>query len=123
MMRLFSAAGFSLVLAACGSTGSTSDGQPVSKAEFESKGLRWPLIVQSGKIGCDGGARWFEAGGIRYGLNGVATVEQGFTDIEPIWAEDAKMNSQLEAAGVTGGPPLRVSIGDMIEEAGKLCSG
>lgn len=106
----------------CGEAGSSSKGKLVSEADFASRGLLWPLTVQSGTVGCDADARWFESGGIRYGLNGTATVERGFKEIEPIWADDAKMNSELAAAGVKSEPLMRVNIGDMIEEAGKQCS-
>jgi hypothetical protein len=83
--------------------------------------MRWPLTVNEGVLGCAGMVRWIEIGGARYGLNGFATVEQGYRKIEPIWAADQAMGAQLKAAGVPNDPPMRVSIGDMIEEAGRLC--
>jgi hypothetical protein len=67
-------------------------------------------------------AYWFKSDrGTKYGLNGFASEEKGYAPIEPIWAEDSKMMAELRAAGVNDGPILRVNIGDMIDEASKVC--
>lgn len=98
-------------------------GKLVTKSDFETAGLRWPLTVESGQIGCDGNAYWFQsADGTKYGLNGFASNDAGYAAIEPIWSVDEKMMSELRAAGVNDGVVLRVNIGDMIREAEKACS-
>ena len=52
----------------------------VSRAAFEAAGKKWPLSVNEGFVGCTGtGARWFEErDGQPYGLNGLASVAQGY---------------------------------------------
>lgn len=99
----------------------TSDPRFVSRQDFERAGKRWPLTVEAGTLGCSEPARWIEVGGLRYGLNGFATEERGYKEIEPIWARDEEMAAQLKAASVPNEPPLRVNIGDLIEEAGRFC--
>ena len=36
-------------------------------------------------------------------------------------ARDEEMAAQFKAAGVPNEPPLRINIGDLIEEAGRFC--
>lgn len=93
----------------------------VTRHDFEARGKRWPLTVDAGTLGCTGVARWVEVDGVRYGLNGFATSERGYREIEPIWAVDAGMVAELKTAGASNDPPVRINIGDMIEEAGTLC--
>jgi len=113
--------GASLVAAMLVSCG-RQDGKPVSREQFTAAGLQWPLTVGSGRIGCDGNAYWFEADdGTKYGLNGMAAPNAGYQPIEPIWAEDKAAMSQLRAAGADSNEILRINIGDMLEEASKLC--
>ncbi len=102
---------------------STDDGDPAtaSQAEFEARGLKWALTKPAGTLGCSAEARWIEIDGIRYGLNGTASEARGYAPLEPIWSIDSKMAADLKAAGLPNDPPLRVSIGDLIAEAGKLC--
>ena len=91
------------------------------KAEFERRGLKWPLAVDSGNLGCQGGAVWFATpDGTTYAVNGTAHGK--YKPIEPIWLVDKKMMSELEAAGISDGPTLRVNIGDLIQEGLKSCS-
>jgi formyltetrahydrofolate synthetase len=95
----------------------------VTRAEFERTGLRWPLTVDQGRIGCDGVAAWFRTDdGRTYGLNGAATGS-GFPPIEPIWAIDEKTMGEFNAIAKAGQevPVVRVSIADMISEANKHC--
>jgi hypothetical protein len=66
---------------------------------------------------------WFQTNdGPKHGLNGLASEKAGYASIDPIWAVDEKMMSELKAAGAESGITLRVSIGDMISEAEKTCS-
>lgn len=113
-----------LAATACGDGSTIPVGKPVSKTEFEQAGLRWPLTVDHGRIGCDGMAAWFKTDdGAKYGLNGMANEAQGYSEIEPIWAEDEKLMAEFKAAGAGEEVPVvRISIGDMIDEALKLCS-
>jgi hypothetical protein len=93
----------------------------VSRAQFRERGLKWPLTVEEGKLGCTRLARWVEVNGSRYGLNGSASAREGYLDLFQIWAVDEKMAADLRAAGIPNEPPLRVNVGDMIEEAGRFC--
>ena len=97
------------------------DPSTASRANFEARGLKWPLSVDEGTLGCTNEARWIEVSGVRYGVNGTASTDRGYAAIEPIWRVDEKMAKQLEKLGVPNEPPLRISIGDLIEEAGRLC--
>lgn len=91
-----------------------------SRAVFVAKGLNWPLTVDAGYLGCTGSAIYFTTlDGVSYGVNGAAAQ---YKNIKPIWASDKKMMGELRAAGVKGGPELKVNIGDMIAEGQKLCS-
>lgn len=112
-----------LALASCGDGSAPLVGE-VTKAEFEAAGLRWPLTVERGRLGCNGMEYYFLAeDGKRYGLNGLATEKAGYAAIEPIWAIDEKSMSEFRKAGGGEEPPvLRINIGDMIKEAGKTCS-
>lgn len=112
----------------CGQSGvgpDTSTAAPssrsVSRQTFASAGLQWPLTVDEATIGCTGNARWVRVGGTSYGLNGIATVGRGYRPLEPIWAIDEAMARDLARAGVPNDPPVRINVGDMIQETGKLC--
>ena len=92
-----------------------------SKADFERRGLKWPLTVSAGYLGCEGSAVWFATpDGTTYAVNGAASGR--YKPIEPIWSADQKMMGELKAAGAGRGPTLRINIGDLIEEGRKLCS-
>jgi len=92
-----------------------------TKAEFERRGLKWPLSVNAGYLGCEGSGVWFATtDGTTYAVNGAAHGR--YKPIEPIWLADQKMMRELKAAGASGGPTLRVNIGDLIQEGLKLCS-
>lgn len=111
-----------LLLAGCGGNGATPiEGAQVSRSAFEQRGLRWPLTVDTGAIGCTAQARWFEHDGARYGLNGFASEERGYRELEPIWAVDEEMMAQLRDAGAETDIVMRISVGDLSEEAGRLC--
>lgn len=93
----------------------------VTDADFKKKGLKWPLTVEAALLGCTSvGARWAEVGGVKYGLNGRAKGN-GFPDIDPFWREDQVMADFTRSRGIPNDPPVRVSISDMIDEAGKYC--
>ena len=92
-----------------------------TRSAFEEDGLEWPLTVEAGQLGCTQLARWVEVDGIRYGLNGVATTARGYEEIEPIWRIDEIMADALAEHGAPNDPPIRISISDMIAEAGKFC--
>jgi hypothetical protein len=97
-------------------------GKPVTKAEFEQAGLKWPLTIDRGRVGCDGMALWFRSeDGVTYGLNGVANGSGRYAEIEPIWAENAKLMGEIRAAGLPKRPTIRVNIRDLINEASKVC--
>jgi len=97
-------------------------GKPVTRAEFEQAGLKWPLNVDRGRVGCHGTALWFRSeDGVTYGLNGVANGSGRYAEIEPIWVENAKLMGEIRAAGLPKGPTIRVNIGDLINEASKVC--
>lgn len=114
-----------LAVAACGEAGPPETvpvGKPVSKAEFEQAGLKWPLLLDHGRVGCDGMALWFRSDdGMTYGLNGVANGSGRYAAIEPIWAENAELMDEIRGAGMPDGPIISVNIGDLIEEASKVC--
>tara|TARA_B100000678_G_C17777108_1_gene329196 strand:- start:45 stop:251 length:207 start_codon:yes stop_codon:yes gene_type:complete len=66
-------------------------------------------------------ARWVEVDGTRYGLNGLASEERGYAELEKVWAVDEEMMADLAEAGATDGPVLRVNIGDMSSQAAAFC--
>jgi len=69
-------------------------------------------------------AYWFKTDdGTKYGLNGLASEEAGFAEIEPIWALNEKLMAEFRRFDETGDevPVLRISIGDLISEAEKVC--
>jgi hypothetical protein len=105
-------------------SGCDGSGRAVSKSEFEQAGLTWPLSVEAGRIGCDYQERWFQSDdGTRYGLNGTANERRGYADVAPVWLDDERESEALRAAGLKGDAAIiKLSIGDMIAEAGKLCS-
>ena len=91
----------------------------VSAADFEKNGLKWPLTVPDGTIGCSNGAIWFERAGVRYGVNGRAQPP-AYRSIDPIWLEDAEMTAAYRKAGGNG-PATRVDIGDLIKAGQVVC--
>ena len=126
--------GMILVAAAVALSACSSPAQPdpaVTKDQFLAAGKVWPLTVDHGDVGCTpnprdrrGDAFWFRApNGTRFGLNSYASEEQGFADLTPIWAEDAKMNAEVEAAfpGQKLPVPNRLSIGDLADAAQLIC--
>jgi hypothetical protein len=89
-----------------------------TKSDYERRGLKWPLSVDAGYLGCDGSAVWFATlEGATYAVNGVALSR--YKPIDPIWLPDKKL---MESVGVHGGPTVRISIGDLVEEGLKHCS-
>lgn len=112
---------FLIVFAALAPETDGDDPAIVSRSEFEARGLKWPLTAENGRLGCTRLARWIEVNEVRYGLNGSASEREGYMDLSAIWAVDEKMAADLRKAGIPNEPPLRVNVGDMIEEAGKFC--
>lgn len=96
-------------------------GRNVTRDQFESRGLKWPLTVDHAELGCTKLSRWAEVDGVKYALNGIAEG-QGYRKIDPVWQVDERMAEMLKEAGAENDPPIRVSIGDMLEEAGRHCS-
>ena len=71
---------------------------PVTKAGFERSGKTWPFSVSGGTVGCSHGNEWwFQANGVRYGLNDYASPAKGYAPLDRIWA--------LEASPVVTPPP------------------
>lgn len=91
----------------------------VSRDSFEQFGLLWPLTVNNAVIGCNFPYRWAIANNGIYGLNGVASVRAGYSEIEEIWALDVDMMKELKSVGIDD--TVRISLSDMISEAGKFC--
>ena len=92
---------------------------------FEAAGKKWPLSVNEGFVGCTGtGARWFEKrDGQPYGLNGLASVAQGYQDIKAIWLENSEIDPLMPPeARSSSGSPLRISIFDLSQAAAERCS-
>lgn len=96
----------------------------VSSESFLAEGLRWPLSVEGGVVGCTGPAAWFQApDGTVYGVNGFATQEQGYADITSIWLEDEGANAAWErATGSRPRHPTRINIGDLLNRANAQCA-
>lgn len=96
------------LLAACGTGG---EGTPVSREAFEGQGMTWPLTLDEGSVSCEPGNRalFTDPQGATYALNGLSNGDGRWLDIEPIWAPDPEVDG------------LKVGIGDLIEEALKLC--
>lgn len=95
----------------------------VSRTEFEGAGLVWPVSVERGEVGCTDLAAWFRtANGRTYGLNGFASTERGYADLEPIWLEDGVANAAWrENTGTEPTYPTRLSIGDLLDRANGFC--
>ena len=92
----------------------------VTRADFEIRGLKWPLTVNEAELGCSQLSRWVLVNNKRYGLNGTAGG-QGYADLDPIWKNDEAMEKALKAAGATNEPPTKVSVSDMSEAAARFC--
>ena len=76
----------STALAACGHAKRQSVPVAVTKASFEASGKTWPLSVAAGTVGCSNHDEWwFEARGVRYGLNEHATPAKGYAALDQIW--------------------------------------
>ena len=76
-----------------------SEGATVSRA---SVGEKWPLTVDSGKVGCDPGSKlWFETNGVRYGVNGLALGDPAFKDIHDIWTSGKDISPIMDRARET----------------------
>ncbi|OWJ74145.1 hypothetical protein CDV53_14005 [Haematobacter missouriensis] len=125
-MRLFSvpALRFAAVLSFGLLAGCVEDGEAVTRASFEARGLDWPLTVDAGQLGCKGrngfGAVWFKTkDGKAYAVNGIA--QKDFAKLEPIWAVDEDSLRIIKLAGGKVDYLPRVSSGDLISEGLKLC--
>ncbi|RNL83231.1 DUF2511 domain-containing protein [Halostreptopolyspora alba] len=96
----------------------------VSEAMFEERDLTWPLTVDEGSLRCeaDEAVVFVDPDNKDYAVNGAAT-EAGYTDIDPIWADDEDAIAELENAGADEGniPDLKVSIGDLVDTGLELC--
>lgn len=96
----------------------------ISRAHVEANGRPWPLSVELGVVGCDpGGRRWFQdPSGKKYGANSLARPPE-YADIKSIWIVDVEKNERLTREdGVAPKTPFRVSIGPIVEAAGKFCT-
>jgi hypothetical protein len=93
----------------------------VSREDFETRRLKWPLTAEGGTLGCTDQVRWIEVEGQRFGLDGPASEARGYRALDAIWAVDKKMAAEFKANDIPNDPPVRINVGDMIEEAGKLC--
>jgi hypothetical protein len=95
----------------------------VTRERFEAEGLKWPLTVEGGMVGCTGLAAWFQApDGTVYGVNGFATQAQGYADITPIWLEDERANEAWRRqTGAAPEHPLKINISDLLNRANALC--
>ncbi|MEM6474878.1 MAG: hypothetical protein AAF687_01795 [Pseudomonadota bacterium] len=118
-----------VILAACSAStdeveraeASADDPALVSRESFDAEGLAWPLTVESGRLGCTKLARWVEADGKKYGLNGLADAQGGYAELEDIWAIDEPMMARLKEVGASGEQTVRISIGDMSNKAEAFC--
>ena len=81
---------------------STDVGKPWS-------GDKWPFTVSSGTLKCDRDAVIFVVGGRTYAVNGTAG-SRGFTDIAPIWRDNAAI------------PGTKIYIGVVLDPGLKLCN-
>ncbi|MER5352763.1 DUF2511 domain-containing protein [Kitasatospora sp. NPDC002551] len=69
----------------------------------------WPFTVESGLLRCRPGQQvTFEAGGVEYGVNGLAQGK--YPKVLPIWADDPSL-----------GHGLKVDISTVIEAGRALC--
>jgi hypothetical protein len=95
------------LLAGCGS----SDGEGVSRSNFESSGRTWPLTVDSGTLSCEPGSRvlFTSEDGDVYSVNGLAKGDGDWLDIDAIWADDGS------------GLGLKVPMSDLTEAGLDLC--
>lgn len=103
----------SLVIVSLIIMGMNIDEKHITKIDFESRGLIWPLSVDEGYIGCDvkGSLQpiWFKVNdGTKYAVNGAA--ERLYEEIDPIWANNPRFED------------LKLDIGDLIKEGIKACS-
>lgn len=89
----------------------------VTRTQFEDRGLVWPLTATEGVLACEAGAVTVTVDGTEYAVNGVAAGE----DITPVWAEDADLAAELEAAGADDVTVPRAPIGDLIDAGLELC--
>jgi hypothetical protein len=107
-----------VVLSGCASAAHSSSGR-VSRLQF---GEKWPLLVDSGTLACDGQAVTFRAEGILYAVNGTAMTRRLEKDIDPIWApgDPVWITDRQTKKRVNAGPPKR-DIGPLIQAGLQLC--
>jgi hypothetical protein len=82
--------------------------RPVTRADW---GAGWPLTVDAGTLRCETGrAVVFQTpDGTKYALNGIASANPKYKDLEPIWATDP--------SGLTP----KMDIGPLIQAGLALC--
>ena len=86
----------------------------ISKRDY---GKEWPFTVDQGILKCDNNAVIFISNGRTYGVNGTAKSRgrnQGYSDIEDIWAFDPLFSDG-------GNNEVRINIGPIISDGLKLC--
>lgn len=103
-------------LAGCGETASPSPStRHVSAADI----TPWPFSVREGTLRCGlNGVTFQPDGGVIYAVNGRAKGSgkyQELTAADPLWLNDT-------STGVDLNPPLKVSVGAVIDAGLKLCS-
>ncbi len=100
--------------------------QAIDKATFEKRGDRWPFTIDHGRVGCSGDSPteeyWFEGpDGARFGLNGLATQDKGYADLNSVWLFDDTTNAELNSGRAGSGAHFRIDIGPMIDAAKAAC--
>ena len=116
-MRLFGLLGaVATALAGCQPAGVRE--QEISAADYASQGLVWPFTVPRGRIGCEQSFPYFEAGGVRYALNGRARSRWDY--VEPLLKVDEQSWNVIRRIDPHGYVP-KIDPMDVRDAARALC--
>lgn len=86
---------------------------PVSRAELEARGRRWPLTIDHGHVVADRGGVYFRApDGTTYALTGSARGDH--QDIAPIHREDETIAQAMRDAGDAHATVPKVPLTELI---------
>lgn len=105
------------------STAVSANNAKISATDF---GDDWPFTVNEGTLHCQNGAVGFNAEGVMYALNGLAT-SAGLSPVEPVWKFNMKIIEEMAKAldltieEAKAQAPIRMDIGTVLSAGLKLC--
>ena len=97
-----------LVISCSGSDSRQEKGKLIKKEDF---GDAWPFKVDEGRLECINSAVIFHTEGKTYAVNGMASGQGKYRDIEEIWLYDPSFPDS----------GIRINIGSIIDAGLELC--